>query len=310
MAKFNNENKRFSSAPNALINDDTIPDRARFIYVYMNAKPEGWEFFHEPMAKALKIGIDTLKKYIDILVDRGWLERGEQQNEKGKFGAVEYTLKAVRKRPSNKNTDTEKYRNGKIPQQYINSSINTPLNEDNSIIPNPVIDKERKRLSNDNQKAPDELFLKFWESYGYKKGKDKAVKAWNRLTKKEKEEAIKCISIYKIDCAKNDRSMQYPSTYLNQKTWNDDFDSCGKVGSYDVLPEDDEKVRRFKKWMREKHTEIEFTEVPLTFDGYMRLQREYGMEEVCNQLDYIDANIGKFRSSDIEKTIRQFFERL
>lgn len=155
MAKFNNENKRFSSAPNALINDDTIPDRARFIYVYMNAKPEGWEFFHEPMAKALGMGVDTMKKYIDILVERGWLDRGPQQNENGKFGAIEYTLKAIRKKTSNKNTDTEKYRNGKIGQQYINSSINTPLNVDNSTMDSPVINKEEKRLSNDNQKKGD-----------------------------------------------------------------------------------------------------------------------------------------------------------
>ena len=237
MAKFNNENKRFSSAPNALINDDTIPDRARFIYVYMNAKPEGWEFFHEPMAKALGMGVDTMKKYIDILVERGWLDRGPQQNENGKFGAIEYTLKAIRKKTSNKNTDTEKYRNGKIPQQDINSSINTPLNEDNSIISNPVIDKERKRLSNDNQKASDKLFEIFWEAYGNKKSKEPAMKAWKRLTKEEKEKAIKRISEYKEDCRLHERQLKYPATYLNQKTWEDDFDSDVKNEPSAELPD-------------------------------------------------------------------------
>lgn len=218
MAKFKNENKQFSSTPISLINDDTIPDRARFIYVYMNAKPEGWEFFHEPMAKALKIGVDTLKKYIDILIERGWLEKGDQQNEKGKFGAVEYTLKAFRKKTSNKNTDTEKYRNGKIPQQDNNSTIlNSPINKDNSIIlNNPVIDKEEKRLSNDNPKNKrfvkptieqiqayiDEKklhfeadrFFDYYESKGWMVGKNHmkdwkaACRTWESMRKSEKRE--------------------------------------------------------------------------------------------------------------------------
>jgi hypothetical protein len=193
----------------------------------------------------------------------------------------------------------------------INSIINNPLNniEDN-------IQEERKRLSNDNQKASDELFEKFWESYAYKRGKDKAIKAWKRLTKKEKEEAIKCVPVYKEDCLKNDRNMKYPSTYLNGKTWEDDFSSDGNLGEkqktklcYEPQPNDSEMVVRFKKWMREKHPEIEFTEVPLTFEGYMRLQDRYGQDEVLNQLDYIDANIGKFRQCDIEKSIIQYFQK-
>lgn len=78
---------------------------------------------------------------------------------------------------------------------------------------------------------------------------------------------------------------------------------------YEPLPTDEDKVKRFKLWMREKHSGIEFCEKPLTFDGYMRLQREYGMDEVCNQLDYIDANIGKFKKCDIELVIKQYLDK-
>lgn len=78
---------------------------------------------------------------------------------------------------------------------------------------------------------------------------------------------------------------------------------------YEPNPNDSDELKRFKAWMRENHAEIEFTEVPLTLDGYKRLQKDYGRDEVCNQLDYIDANIGKFRQCDIEKSIIQYFER-
>ena len=78
---------------------------------------------------------------------------------------------------------------------------------------------------------------------------------------------------------------------------------------YEPNQNDSDELKRFKAWMRENHAEIEFTEVPLTLDGYKRLQKDYGRDEVCNQLDYIDANIGKFRQCDIEKSIIQYFER-
>ena len=82
-----------------------------------------------------------------------------------------------------------------------------------------------------------------------------------------------------------------------------------KKKTYDILPDDSDKCQRFKNWMRENHTEQENCLKPLSFDGYMRLQREYGKDEVCFQLDYIDANIGRFLQSDIEASIRLHFKR-
>lgn len=170
--------------------------------------------------------------------------------------------------------------------------------------------EDKKRLSNDNPKDDyHDDFLEFYNAYGYAKSKSKAYQSWKKLSKKDKKAAIDAIPAYKEDCKANDREMKYPSTYLNQRTWEDDFDISKKsVLCYEPLPDDEDKVLRFKRWMRENHAEIEFTEKPLTFDGYMRLQNEYGMDEVCNQLDYIDANIGRFRKSDIEASIKYYFE--
>lgn len=97
--------------PRELIFDGTISDRARFVYCFMASKPEGWDFFLEPMAKEVGYSKDTLRKYINELVDGGWLVRGEQANTNGLFGAVCYELQPT------KFTDTEKYRHGKNPTQ-------------------------------------------------------------------------------------------------------------------------------------------------------------------------------------------------
>lgn len=112
MAKFTNELNNYQNISRDLVFDITISDRARFVYCFMACKPNDWDFYLEPMAKEIGYSVDTLRKYINELVESGWLEKGEQEREKGTFGAVLYTLKAT------KNTDTEKTRYGKNPTQH------------------------------------------------------------------------------------------------------------------------------------------------------------------------------------------------
>lgn len=112
MAKFTNELNNYQNIPRDLVFDITLSDRARFVYCFMACKPNDWDFYLEPMAKEIGYSVDTLRKYINELVESGWLEKGEQEREKGTFGAVSYTLKAT------KNTDTGKYRHGENPTQH------------------------------------------------------------------------------------------------------------------------------------------------------------------------------------------------
>lgn len=79
-------------APISLINDNNLSIGARFTYVYLQSRPEGWELFMKPSAKEIGCSEDSLRKYINELVAAGWLVKGEQKVEGGRFGAVEYTL--------------------------------------------------------------------------------------------------------------------------------------------------------------------------------------------------------------------------
>ena len=78
--------------PRELVFDKALSDRARFVYVFMACKPNDCNFYLEPMAKEIGYSVDTLRKYINELIESGWIEKGEQQTEKGKFGATEYVL--------------------------------------------------------------------------------------------------------------------------------------------------------------------------------------------------------------------------
>ena len=65
MANFNNELNNYQVIPRDLIFDNTLSDRARFIFCFMASKPNGWDFFLEPMAKEIGYSVETLRKYIN-----------------------------------------------------------------------------------------------------------------------------------------------------------------------------------------------------------------------------------------------------
>ena len=122
MSNFINGLKKFQVIPRELVFDNSLSDRARFVYCFMASKPDGWDFLLNPMAKELGYSVETLRKYINELIDGGWLKKGEQNND-GKFGAVVYTLLSTKKAdmeeiPTRKKADTGKSRHGENPTQY------------------------------------------------------------------------------------------------------------------------------------------------------------------------------------------------
>lgn len=84
----------FNSSIRGLILDNSISHTAKYIYCYMSCQPDGCKFYLETMSKDIGISVGTLKKYLRELIGSGWISKGNQQNENGKFGAVEYRLNA------------------------------------------------------------------------------------------------------------------------------------------------------------------------------------------------------------------------
>ena len=71
----------------------------------------------------------------------------------------------------------------------------------------------------------EQLFKVFWDAYDYKRGKDKAGAAWKSLSKKDREAALAGVAPYRADCDRFQRPQLYPQGYLNQRRWEDDFNS-------------------------------------------------------------------------------------
>ena len=153
------------------------------------------------------------------------------------------------------------------------------------------------------QKSED--FNDFYKLYPLKKSKQSALKAWNKLSEKDKQAAKEKLMAYIDDCMRNKRAFKYPATYLNQRTWEDDFDTTQRISFYDALETDTDEKKRFKSWMRSVHPEIENTALPLSYEDYMELFNEYGNAEVGAVIDEIEKDIYMYRKADIAQVIRQ-----
>ena len=131
MNKLNNKIKdNFTIIPNDIIRNKSLSDRARFLFCYMASMPDEWKFYQGVMAKELGYTKDTLRKYIEELLQTGYLNR-EQRRETGKFDSYDYTLNFS---PCMEKPDTVKTRNGKNPTRENSSLINKDFKEINTII--------------------------------------------------------------------------------------------------------------------------------------------------------------------------------
>lgn len=71
-------------------------------------------------------------------------------------------------------------------------------------------------------------FVKFWNTFNFKKNKQTAEKAWKKLNNKDRAAAMAAIPNYHA-YLEHKRSMGfnqnnlYPSTYLNERRWEDDY---------------------------------------------------------------------------------------
>lgn len=224
MSNFKSELKglnRFQPIPRDLIQDCGLSAQARFIYAYMAAKPEGWEFWQDVMAREVKMSIDTLRKYLYELRDAGWLEIGKQGNG-GRFGAAQYTLKAL---PYGNFSDTENSRHGENAQRKISDTEKTGYIDNIDTKDN--IDNTKKKKS-ESTPAPlnlpfsSEKFKATWEALCEEKEWKKKTRnalqlTLNKLAKYHEDFAIELMEAT-IESGKWQRVV-FPDTDAKYQEW-------------------------------------------------------------------------------------------
>lgn len=97
-----------------------------------------------------------------------------------------------------------------------------------------IVENKQKKLFGDGEVetvdvVEDDGFDTFWREYGFKKDIRCAQRAWKKLTVKERKAAISYIPAYKQECARLNRAMRYPATYLNQATWENEISQSSQT---------------------------------------------------------------------------------
>lgn len=67
-------------------------------------------------------------------------------------------------------------------------------------------------------------FDTFWKAYPLRKGRLEAERAWNRLSEKDKKDALADIPAYIAECQQKGISFKYPQGWLNGHRWTDEHD--------------------------------------------------------------------------------------
>ena len=81
----------------------------------------------------------------------------------------------------------------------------------------------------------DPKFEEWWLWYDYKISKDKAKKSWNKLNEQEKDLALQSVQAY-VRSTPDKSFRKHPTTYLNQKSFNDEIITRNTTSQSRVSP--------------------------------------------------------------------------
>lgn len=264
----------YVTIPNTFLRDGKLSYKAKGLLAMIMALPDNWDFSVRGMLAISKDGEAALRAAINELKERGYCIV-EPYREGGKIAKWVYYFSGdvIRKEDVTGEAEEEK----------------------------PSEPKEKPVAKKDI----DLPFSDFYDMYPLKKSKKGAEKAWARLSRKDREEAMAKLPEYIQDCQREHRNIQHPSTYLNQRTWEDCFTQSATMRYYDVLPTDNAQEAKFKNYIRTNFPAIEQAASPLTLKGYMAAFQRFGRDAVSEVLDTINVEIWKYRRDNIDVVLEK-----
>jgi predicted phage replisome organizer len=174
---------------------------------------DGLPFTDEALSVELDIPINTVRLGIETFVKFKMIELWES----GETFIVNFEkhqeLSKIEKAKEVSRISSQKYRERlKIGDGHVTTSDDTDKEEDQ---------KKEKELE----------FEKFWGLYDKKKDKERAIKSWNRLTRKEINLAFGAVKKYVLS-TKEKQYRKNLSTWLNGKCWNDEIEELKTTSTY------------------------------------------------------------------------------
>ena len=234
----NETQKNFTVIQNYVLSSTNISLKAIGIYCKLISLPDNWNFTEEGLACICKDGKDSIRSALKELEDLNLLYRFRIREKDGTLGKSVYYISAIPMSEENKKEIEARYNplNILIQQKDEPCLENPPLDADtqlNTNIYNTNIynKKNYNKKNSDNEKTNlvEKQFETFYNAYP-RKVKKQDVKKWF-LKNKPNEELFKTIidslELFKKDkdwLKDNGQYIPYPTSWLNQKRWEDKLD--------------------------------------------------------------------------------------
>ena len=221
---------------NVHLDDRALSYKAKGLLSCMLRAPEDWDYTLEGLAELSTDGVDAVRSAVNELERGGYLSRN-QSRVSGRFGTNEYIVRETpvldfpaSEKPLSENPTTVTIKKPNTtplkPPQGGESAAGAALEETGEGIASGA-DKPKRRGADWKETADwkPERFEGFWRTYPRGEGRQKAIRAWDKL--RPDDETIDAMGrglLRQMDSEDWQRGIgiPYASTWLNQRRWTDE----------------------------------------------------------------------------------------
>lgn len=216
--------ENFVMISNELARNPEISIEAKGIYMFMRSHRDGWNMTVVRIANAVGVSKGRAAKYINELIDTGYIVRSQSSGQGGRFGEIEYLiLTSPRlKNPDTVDPSTAKPDTGNRPTKEDYSSKKTSSKEDQS----PKGDDGASAAGGEQPPLIDP-FDEWWKHVNKKESKGDARNAFKAALKKSDLQSlingIERSQEYWKSLGRSRDKTPHPATWLRAEGWLDDI---------------------------------------------------------------------------------------
>lgn len=210
------KNNNYTVMSNYHFREKDMSLKAKGLLSLMLSLPNDWDYSIKGLVSYSKDSKDSVMSGLKELEEFGYLKRTIVKNDKGQFDGYDYNVfeKPQRENPYAENPNTENP-NSENPTQLNTNILNT-----------------NKLNTNNKKETYKEKFETFYKAYPRKVGKAN-VEKW--FTKNKPNDELFELIMRKLEMFKkspdwfknNGQFIPYPTTWLNQKRWEDEISTNG-----------------------------------------------------------------------------------
>ena len=249
MAVFRVEkNTNYTTMSNVHLRDTRLSLKAIGLLSKILSLPEDWDYTIPGLAAICKEGKDAIRSALEELEATGYIERRQTHAADGSFAGNEYLVHeepiCADGAPLSENPLTA-FPLTENPPELNKDRLSKDLN--NPPTPQTGGGEDESGTDEPEKSVPKwkpERFEAFWDFYGYKVGRKKAVRAWDKLKPSDKLLARmgRALELQKQSPQWTKDGGQFrphPSTWLNGAEWENELPAspppaAGNTGGYEV----------------------------------------------------------------------------